>query len=155
MFRAAILAGFLILGAGFPALAQTTSTPIPPQPGQRSYPLRRTKVVIHILGRISPADRALLRGQWLLSVRQSVLVNWHPLVPDTTRPPMQQPGATLLVVRVGPHGRIRGERVVRSSGTPSLDRAAMGAVRAASPLPPFPPGVQSRKLRLRMLFEYN
>lgn len=156
MFRTGMLAALLMVLAAFPAVGQTTpNTPVPPQATGQTYPLKRVKIAVHLLGKVSARDRTLLRKEWLLSVRQQVLVNWHPLLPETTTPPMEQRGTTVLVVRIGPKGRVRHEKVERSSGVASLDRAAEGAAKSASPLPPFPPGVKAQELRLKMRFVYD
>lgn len=158
MFRTRFLVFlFTMLLAGLPAMAQTTpNTPVPPPAnGRHHYPLKRIGVAVHLLGNVSAADRALLRKEWLLSVRQQLLVSLRPLLPNIARPPMDEEGAAVLFVRVNPQGMVTHIRVVRSSGSASLQTAARGAVKAATPLPVFPPGVKARTLRLRVRFVYG
>jgi len=50
----------------------------------------------------------------------------------------KEQGTALLDVRLARDGTVLGVRVERSSGYPLLDEAAMKAVFAASPVPPFP-----------------
>jgi protein TonB len=45
-----------------------------------------------------------------------------------------------IVFGVDVSGRLVGQRVVKSSGSPELDLAALAAIRAASPFPPPPTG---------------
>lgn len=150
----------LLLALALPAFSQTTpTTPVPPQtaaggPAQ-PYPLKRATVAVTVLSHVSKAERRKLRHAWLLSVRQQVLVNWRPLLPNITRPPMGQAGTTVLVVSMNRHGVVQHVRVERSAGVASLDRAAEGAMKAASPLPVFPRGVKERALRLKVRFVYD
>lgn len=141
------------LSAG-PAFSQT-STPVPPPKNGTHYPLPRTRVRASILSRINPADRQLLNQAWLLSVRQKLLMSWRPLIPDTDRRPMVEAGSAVLVIRLGPKGLVRHVRVERSAPDQALVTAAQGAVKAASPYPPFPPGVKARDIRLRVIFLYD
>lgn len=45
-----------------------------------------------------------------------------------------------IVFAVDASGRLAGQRILKSSGSPELDLAAMAAIRAASPFPPPPTG---------------
>jgi protein TonB len=49
-------------------------------------------------------------------------------------------------------GTVRGARIERSSGVPSLDRSALRAVADASPLPPLPAAYKEPALPARYLF---
>jgi protein TonB len=52
-----------------------------------------------------------------------------------------QSGTAVVAFSVSASGSIRGVRLVRSSGSAVLDRAAIETVRRANPVPPAPPGV--------------
>ena len=148
----------LLLLTGLPAApagAQSSSTPVPPPSTGRQHPLPHAQVAAVILSHLSSADRNLLGRAWLLSVRQKLLMSWRPLLPDTTRPPMAEPGTVVLVVHLGSKGVVQGVRVVQSTGGRSLRKAAEGAVKSASPYPPFPSGLSARRLRLRVTFQYD
>ncbi|HEX3987746.1 MAG TPA: energy transducer TonB [Acidobacteriaceae bacterium] len=147
-----------VLSAG-PAFSQASSTPVPPPKSGTHYPLPRARVRAAILSDIGSADRQLLNQAWLLSVRQKLLMSWRPLIPDTDRRPMVEAGSAVLLIRLGPKGLVRHVRVERSARNqarnPALVTAAEGAVKAASPYPPFPPGVKARGIRLRVTFLYD
>jgi protein TonB len=50
--------------------------------------------------------------------------------------------ATVQVsVTIDRNGRLLSHRIVGSSGSPDLDRAAMTVIERAQPFPPFPPGM--------------
>lgn len=52
-------------------------------------------------------------------------------------------GKLLLDVAIGPDGQVRGIEVLRSSGYPILDDAAMEIVRLAAPYAPLPPEIRA------------
>jgi TonB family protein len=138
-----------------PAIAQTSSTPVPPPRDGPAYPLRHAHVTASIMSGVSSADRNLLNRQWLMGVRQKLLMSLRPLIPDTDRPPAVEAGTAVLVVRLSPDGIVRHVGVSRSTGSEALLRAAEGAVRSASPYPPFPTGIKAGVLRLQITFLYD
>ena len=64
-------------------------------------------------------------------------------------------GRTLVVLRVAQSGRLLFARVSRSSGQGYLDRAAIAAVRRASPFPRPPPGATARQLTFVVPFIFR
>lgn len=154
MLRKCLIAllGMMLL-AGL-ACAQSASTPVPPGPGPH-YPLPRVQVSAKIVSRVKPADQKLLNQEWLLAVRQKLLMSLRPLIPDTARPPMGQPGTVVLVVRLGRKGVPRDVRVLQSSADPALVKAAEGAAKSANPYPPFPFRAKARHVKLQVTLQFN
>jgi len=52
-------------------------------------------------------------------------------------------GSATVAFSIGPGGGLQGIRIVRSSGKPAADQAAIATVRAAAPFPPPPAGVNN------------
>ena len=59
------------------------------------------------------------------------------------RPRVGSEGSATVAFSIGPGGGLQGVQIVRSSGKPAADQAAIATVRAAAPFPPPPPGVKS------------
>lgn len=133
-----------------PAVARPQATAAP-----QASALARTEIQVHLLGRMHKKEREELQKAWLPAIQQQLRVNWRPLQPETTQPPMQASGATVLVADVTPQGRIDQLTVTQTSDNVALDEAARGAVQSAVPFPPLPPGLKDRNLRLQLDFIYN
>lgn len=58
----------------------------------------------------------------------------------------------LVSFEIEPDGRVRGVRLERSSGVPSLDRSALRAVTDAAPLPPLPRNWRGTSLPAAFIF---
>jgi protein TonB len=59
------------------------------------------------------------------------------------RPAVRAGGSATVAFSIGPAGGLQGVQIVRSSGKPALDQAAIATVRSAAPFPPPPPGAKS------------
>jgi periplasmic protein TonB len=59
------------------------------------------------------------------------------------RPKAGGGGSATVAFSIGPGGGLQGVRVVRSSGKPQADQAAIATVRAAAPFPPPPAGINT------------
>ena len=57
------------------------------------------------------------------------------------RPRVGSSGSATVAFSIGPAGGLQGMRIVRSSGKPQLDQAAIATVRSAAPFPAPPAGV--------------
>jgi len=57
------------------------------------------------------------------------------------RPRVGSAGTATVAFSIGPAGGLQGMRIVRSSGKPQLDQAAIATVRSAAPFPAPPAGV--------------
>lgn len=88
------------------------------------------------------ADAREAREAYLRGVARSIQRRWQ--VPKDALPGDGRgsgPTATVLEVRIGAAGALKDARLVQSSGSERLDRAALDAVHAAPPFEPPPPGV--------------
>jgi protein TonB len=59
------------------------------------------------------------------------------------RPRVGGGGSATVAFSIGPGGGLQAVQIVRSSGKPAADQAAIATVRAAAPFPPPPPGAKS------------
>jgi TonB family protein len=64
-------------------------------------------------------------------------------------------GKSTVVFRIQSDGKIEHVFLEVSSGTDSLDQAALKGVRDSSPLDPLPPIFKGPYIELRFIFEYN
>jgi len=78
----------------------------------------------------APASK-VSSGRYATSVRAAI---------GRHRPAAHGGGSATVAFSVGPAGGITGLRIVRSSGKPQLDQAAIATVRSAAPFPPPPAG---------------
>jgi protein TonB len=79
----------------------------------------------------------------------------HWILPPEARSNFQ-PGRFTAVMTLGRHGQIALIAVEESSGSPSLDYAAMEAIRGAAPFEPFPPELaEHEQLSFRLHFDYR
>lgn len=87
---------------------------------------------------------------WLQQFRDRVEVAGNAGFPAAIRE-QGLTGDVRLRVTVAPDGRLLALTVLRSSGQPLLDQAALQSVRDAQPLPPFPPAVRDQVDRLQLV----
>lgn len=109
------------------------------------------------------AERAAAPAPGALS-RSDALPNWKSaLVAQLERnkryPPEAQPrgdhGVAQLAFSVDRNGGVHGARIVRSSGSALLDRAAVELVERAAPMPPPPPEVAGAQIAIVVPIRYN
>jgi protein TonB len=60
----------------------------------------------------------------------------------------QESGTAQISVTVDRNGRLLSHRIAASSGSPTLDRAAMAVIERAQPFPPFPSGMTQAQVSL-------
>lgn len=68
---------------------------------------------------------------------------------------MGQPKSLVLHVRVRDDGTVAGTRILRSSGLPMLDKAALEILRRAGPFPPFPEGLRRHTQELSFSYKWE
>jgi periplasmic protein TonB len=61
----------------------------------------------------------------------------------------------VIQVEIGSNGRLDEARIVRSSGYPDLDHAALSILKLASPFDPFPPALARKYRTLRFSYEWE
>jgi protein TonB len=81
-----------------------------------------------------PAAGKVSSGRYAANVRAAI---------GRHRPGVRGGGSATVAFSIGPAGGLQGVQIVRSSGKPALDQAAIATVRSAAPFPPPPPGVKS------------
>src|SRR5262249_38793664 len=69
------------------------------------------------------------------------------------KPAESVPISPMIRFRIERDGTINDPQIERSSGLPFVDRAALRAVMASSPLPPLPPEFSGRYLGVHLIFE--
>ena len=82
------------------------------------------------------------------SVTAALYSNWRKPILEGIRESRE----ARVVFEILRDGSVRGLRVERPSGVPSLDRSALRAVADAAPLPPLPPGWREPVLSAGFVF---
>jgi TonB family protein len=92
-------------------------------------------------------------GPYLARVVFNVRRNWYSMIPVAAR--LGQKGRVAIVFEILKDGSVPELRLVASSGSDSLDRAAVGAIRGSNPFPPLPEEFTGNHLVLQFIFLYN
>jgi TonB family protein len=89
-------------------------------------------------------------GAYAQQIRDLVARKWHPGDVDAKIRSAPQVVATFELMRDGSIGK---PRIVESSGITALDFSVQRAILEASPLPPFPPGLEEKSTTVTFTFE--
>ncbi len=92
-------------------------------------------------------------GPYLARVVFNVRRNWYSMIPVAAK--LGQKGRVGIVFEILKDGSVPQLRLVATSGSDSLDRAAIGAIRASNPFPPLPDEFTGEHLVLQFIFLYN
>jgi TonB family protein len=92
-------------------------------------------------------------GPYLARVVWNVRRNWYAVIPVTAR--LGTKGRVAIVFEILKDGSVPELRLVASSGSDPLDRAAAAAIRASNPFPPLPEEFTGEHLVLQFIFLYN
>lgn len=92
-------------------------------------------------------------GPYLARVVYNVRRNWYAVIPESAR--LGQKGRVSLVFEIVKDGSVPEMRLVASSGSDPLDRAAIASIRASNPFPPLPEEFTGKHLVLQFNFLYN
>jgi TonB family protein len=92
-------------------------------------------------------------GPYLARVVYNVRRNWYAVIPVAAR--LGQKGRVAIVFEILKDGSVPQLRLVASSGSDPLDRAAVASIRASNPFPPLPEEFTGRHLVLQFIFLYN
>lgn len=92
-------------------------------------------------------------GPYLARVVWNVRRNWYAVIPVTAR--LGTKGRVAIVFEILKDGSVPELRLVASSGSDPLDRAAVAAIRASNPFPPLPEEFTGNHLVLQFIFLYN
>lgn len=89
-------------------------------------------------------------GEYAQIIIDRIKGNW--LIPSNLR---DSQGRSTLIFFIEKDGSVSNLRVVTSSGSQSLDLAALSAVLASKPLPPLPGGFPGEHVGAKFVFSYN
>ena len=92
-------------------------------------------------------------GPYLARVVYIVRRNWYAVIPEAAR--LGEKGRVSIVFEILKDGSIPQLRLVASSGSDPLDRAALAAIHASTPFPPLPDEFAGNHLVLQFIFLYN
>jgi len=92
-------------------------------------------------------------GPYLARVVFAVRRNWYSVIPESAR--LGERGRVGVVFEIVKDGSVPQLRMVASSGSDPLDRAAVAGIRASIPFPPLPQEFTGNHLVLQFIFLYN
>ena len=92
---------------------------------------------------------------YVRQVIEATQKTWFPLIPGSARPPSNKAGRVAIRFKIYPDGHVKEMLLEIPSADIYLDRAAWGAVNAASPYPRLPQDFKGPFLQLRLNFYYN
>ena len=127
------------------------------QPAQNApaHPASPNKLLaapdVEVLSDTSGVDLTM----YLSNVVRTIRKNWYALMPLKARAPENKQGQVSIEFSILKDGRVTGITVKSSSGDDVIDRAALGSVKASSPLSPLPSELLAPSLMLHLRFQYN
>jgi periplasmic protein TonB len=71
------------------------------------------------------------------------------------KPHSNRIGEVLLEITIAPSGKLISGAVLKSSGVPELDRAALDSLQRAAPFPPIPPDISAGPYTVTVPFQYS
>jgi len=92
-------------------------------------------------------------GPYLSRVVLIVKRNWYSVIPESAR--LGEKGRVAIVFEILKDGSVPQLRLVASSGSEPLDRAALAGIHASIPFPPLPDEFTGNHLVLQFIFLYN
>lgn len=90
---------------------------------------------------------------YLLRIYLLVRRNWYSVIPEIAR--LGRQGRVALEFSILRDGKVPDLTLRVSSGTDSLDSAALASIRLSSPFPALPPEFPGNDIRLRFVYLYN
>jgi TonB family protein len=92
-------------------------------------------------------------GPYLARIVYIVRRNWYAVLPESAR--LGEKGRVAIVFEILKDGSMGQFRLVASSGSDPLDRAAMTGIHSSAPFPPLPEEFTGNHLLLQFIFLYN
>jgi TonB family protein len=92
-------------------------------------------------------------GPYLSRIVYIVRRNWYSVIPEAAR--LGEKGRVGIVFEILKDGSVPQLRLVSSSGSDPLDRAALAGIHASIPFPPLPEEFTGNHLVLQFIFLYN
>ena len=87
-------------------------------------------------------------GPYMKELQRRIRANWDP-------PKGNESKRVVLLFKIAKDGRLLSCRVLKSSGLPNADTAAMNAVKATAPFKPLPAGYRESSVDIQFTFDYN
>lgn len=87
-------------------------------------------------------------GPYMRELQRRIRSNWDP-------PKGNESKRVVLLFKIAKDGRLLSVRVMKSSGLPNADRAALNAVRLTAPFKPLPAGYRESSVDIQFTFDYN
>ncbi|MCQ2957406.1 MAG: TonB family protein [Candidatus Gastranaerophilales bacterium] len=94
------------------------------------------------------ANQKALFGAYMSALTQRIKSNWDP-------PRGEESKRVVLLFTIARDGRLLNVKVIKSSGTPSADKAALSAVELSAPFRPLPAGFKGSSVDIQFTFDYN
>jgi TonB family protein len=136
------------------AAIQNPSSPGPVGPGDSVDQFQNIQPNFSTSGPIILSDtRGVNFGPYLARVVYIVRRNWYAVIPESAR--LGEKGRVALVFEIVKDGSVPQLRLLASSGSPPLDRAALASIRASNPFPPLPQQFTGKHLVLEFIYFYN
>jgi len=92
-------------------------------------------------------------GPYLSRIVYIVRRNWYSVIPESAR--LGEKGRVGIIFEILKDGSVPQLRLVASSGSDPLDRAALAGIHASIPFPPLPEEFTGNHLVLQFIFLYN
>jgi TonB family protein len=146
--------------------AERSSPAVPASPGRPGIASQLQRMMVGTLqggydnpnasrlntGSLSFDTAAWDLGPYARQVQERVQSNWH--IPGAQEV-LRQKGWVAIRFNILKDGRVADLQLLRTSGIPSYDQAALDAMRASDPLPPLPSQVTVPKIGAVFRFFYN
>lgn len=115
----------------------------------------RNHASVQLMSSVPSSDLPVIERVYLPALVSKTKEKWFALIPLEARPPQKKRGCVLVDFAVHPDGKVTDMTLAIQSGDIALDRAAWAAITSAAPYAPFPNGVRTTMIRMRMAFLYN
>ncbi len=87
-------------------------------------------------------------GPYMRELQRRIKMNWEP-------PKGNESKTVILLFKIAKDGRLISQSVIKSSGMPAADRAAMRAVNLTAPFKPLPQEYKGDSVDIQFTFDYN
>ena len=87
-------------------------------------------------------------GPYMRDLEQRIKRNWTPPKGDSSK-------RVVITFTISRDGRLLNKRIVKQSGSPLADRAAMSAIEQTAPFRPLPPEFKGQSVPIEFTFDYN
>lgn len=87
-------------------------------------------------------------GPYMRELQRRIKLNWDP-------PKGNESKRVVLLFKIGRNGQLLSNRVYKSSGLQSADRAALNAVSISAPFRPLPANFRGQSIDIQFTFDYN